>query len=477
MKYDIVIIGGGIAGLYCGHKILRDRPDLTFTILERSPRNESDTEVSAGRLGSTLFEGSWISCGGGIGIEDCVLLLELLTEYKIDYTWFNIKQRTDQHADISWFKSKVSQMKSECKENNGLTFYEFAMNYLTHDEYSRFMFISGYRDYENNDNYHVFNYYMLNDNVDDGKAFASQWGLLISALYRRLDGKIQFQQEVHNILPSKNDVKITYGTNNLQLTTKVVINATAIDGIRKLFSDSVFNHIDGQSESRIYVKVEDSKTLVDTIKDYQIVHTKNILQKIIPILLDEKSNSGIVLASYCDNLRADTMSRFIENTAENRTYLSHLIDDGLRTYNKIILPTTITNLKGFYHNISVHIFKPLSLPMEEFINKIQFPAERIFVVGEVVARKHGWVESALNSTAPLFSFLNKYFTPADISRIPTDILQKLYKIIEDPNTHDRHIKVVTPRGLLAACSEIKRLNYLPILLHIIRKPQVRLRLL
>ena len=413
MDTDITIIGGGIAGLYCGYKLMRDRPDLSFVILEKSCRNETPTGVSAGRLGSSLFEKNWVSCGGGIGTENCRLLIALLDEMNIDYHWFDLKHRTDNKDDEAWFNMKVNVLKSACIEMNGLTFYEFAMQYMSYSEYERFMYISGYRDYENNDSYHALNYYIINDNIDNFRAFTCQWGLLISALYRKLDGHIQFESEVMRIQYNTDSITVEY--NNKYLTSNVVINATAIDGITKLFTESMYDSIASQSESRIYVKIAESKTIRDILSGYQIVHVKNIAQKMIPINLKD----NIIMASYCDNIRADTMSKFNTNTPDNREYIGRLMDDSLRTYAdvlpKSLSPIIVLNMLGFYNNISVHIFKPLVVPLGVFIKSIQFPRERVYVVGEAVALKHGWVESALQSTIMMPKFIDQYFPQAFIS--------------------------------------------------------------
>jgi len=38
-SYDIIIIGGGIAGLYTGYNILQKYPNKSFVILEKNKKN------------------------------------------------------------------------------------------------------------------------------------------------------------------------------------------------------------------------------------------------------------------------------------------------------------------------------------------------------------------------------------------------------------------------------------------------------
>jgi len=416
---DIVIIGGGIAGLYCGYKLINMRPDLKFVILEKDKRQETTERVSAGRLGSQMFEGIWISCGGGIGTNESKLLLKLLDELDIKHHWFEKYQKTDNPADAEWFKKVIGILRNNCPEMNGLTFYDFARKYLSYDDFTRLMYISGYRDYLMNDSYHVLNYYGLEDNANDYPAFSCNWGELVSALYRVIGESIHFEREVTQLKYVDDHQIVRCG--DYKYVSKTIICATAIDGLLQLFDNHVYRSIAGQSCLRIYAKVKDYTDINKAMSGFQIVKVKNILQQMITINRQKR----IFMPVYCDNLNADLLKTIMEPTQENKKIVGRLIDDAIQPYLDESKPTAIENMiggyvdkfkptevekmVGFYDENSIHIFKPLNIPLEEFAKKIQYPAHRVLVVGEVVSMQHGWVENALQSTDPLMSFLEEYF--------------------------------------------------------------------
>jgi len=68
----------------------------------------------------------------------------------------------------------------------------------------------------------------------------------------------------------------------------------------------------------------------------------------------------------------------------------------------------IKKLKEFFWDEGTHYFKPLSKDFKsrkDFIKKAQHPEKNLWVIGEVVALKQGWVEGALSSVHKI-SLLN-----------------------------------------------------------------------
>jgi protoporphyrinogen oxidase len=64
-KFDIIIIGAGIAGLYSAYKIRKQFPDMSVLLLERSPKNEI-----GGRAGNVTFQNTTVVTGAGIGRKE-----------------------------------------------------------------------------------------------------------------------------------------------------------------------------------------------------------------------------------------------------------------------------------------------------------------------------------------------------------------------------------------------------------------------
>jgi len=77
--YDIIIVGGGIAGLYSAYKIKKKYPHASIKILERNREG-----YLGGRIGNDIFEGEKIVTGAGIGRKHKdKLLIKLLKELEI----------------------------------------------------------------------------------------------------------------------------------------------------------------------------------------------------------------------------------------------------------------------------------------------------------------------------------------------------------------------------------------------------------
>ena len=82
MIYDIIIVGGGIAGLYTAYKITKLYPNLTFLILEKNSR-----KYIGGRMINYKFKGINVNTGAGVGRkEKDILLIKLLEELNVSYT-------------------------------------------------------------------------------------------------------------------------------------------------------------------------------------------------------------------------------------------------------------------------------------------------------------------------------------------------------------------------------------------------------
>ena len=140
-KYDIIIVGGGISGLYSAYKILQMAPETKLLVLERYKRH-----WLGGRLGNEMFQGTMVVNGAGIGRkEKDPLLIDLLREMKIPYKDFQVSH--NYAATISHpcnVKKIIYILKKELKEKSGSkapvkkTFKEFALPILGADLYKNF---------------------------------------------------------------------------------------------------------------------------------------------------------------------------------------------------------------------------------------------------------------------------------------------------------------------------------------------------
>ena len=179
--YDVIIIGGGIAGLYSAYKILKNNPDTKLLILE--------SNQIGGRIGTEMFQGVRVVTGAGIGRKNKDhLLIQLLKDLKIPIKTF---PSTHHYANISCdVKKTFNALKKRFNESRPKkTFKEFAMPLLG-PAYKNFVVCAGYTDYENEDAYETFYNYGFDDNFNNWTAISVPWSELIDKLVKKV-GRIR----------------------------------------------------------------------------------------------------------------------------------------------------------------------------------------------------------------------------------------------------------------------------------------------
>ncbi len=401
--YDIVIIGGGISGLYTGYNILKKSPNTSIVMLEKEP-----IEWIGGRAGSDDFYGTSVVTGAGIGRKDKnPLLIKLLKELNIKFYEYNVSighsPTINKPIDVT---KVVSLLKKHYTLNlNNLTFKQFATQILTKPVYKKFVQSSGYSDYEKADVYETLYKYGMDDTKSGWVGLSIPWKKLV----KELCNKIGWQ----NIKCSCNVIKIKLDTNSTNtlykiftesgqvLYTSKVIIATTIKQARRLIpgaklSSSPYQQICSQPFLRVYGKFDKQSIsiLKQSIPTYTVV--PGPLQKLIPI----NPSQGIYMIAYSDNRNALTLEPYSTNTERNCKIFQKLIKDALgldtQDYIKLI------GIKSFFWPEGTHYYKPLDPELgfktrKKFLSHVQNPQKGLYVVGEAMSRYQGWVEGGLQS--------------------------------------------------------------------------------
>ena len=82
--FDVIIIGGGIAGLYSAYKMKELDPSVNLLLVEAE-------DHLGGRAGNYNFHGQSVPIGAGVGRKKKdKLLIKLLDKLKIKYRDFKI---------------------------------------------------------------------------------------------------------------------------------------------------------------------------------------------------------------------------------------------------------------------------------------------------------------------------------------------------------------------------------------------------
>ena len=376
---DVIIIGGGIAGLYTAFQLKLKNPNIKLKVIEASDR-------LGGRADNIVYENTCIVTGAGIGRKKKDILLQhLLTFFDFPIHTFLSKHNyigedLKKSKGVYWF----NKLKKEYKKNPvSCTFKEFATLILGEKKYKTFIEIAGFTDYEKEDVYQTLFCYGFEDNLSDFVGFSVPWKKLIMKLENYIGSKnILLNSKVIDVI--KNEKSFYVKVNLKSLKCDKVVFATTIETVRKIIKHPIYDLIEGQPFLRLYGKFDkESSKIMEKYVPYMTM-VKGPLQKILPM----NKENGVYMISYNDNKCTLKLLPHINDL----TYLSRLLEKSLE------LPkNTLTLLSVFpvYWEIGTHYYKPGFKKTDIFI--AQRPMKNVFVVGEMVAKNQGWVEGALES--------------------------------------------------------------------------------
>jgi hypothetical protein len=393
MLYDVIIVGGGIAGFYTAYKLQTMYKDMTILLLEKQSK-----KYIGGRTGNATFAGVNVVTGAGIGRKKDKRLIQLCKELHIQYSESVLNPHyasTINPIDVKEVMDYLKKVYTNHYTGPPITFKDFATYILGEEIYNRVVITNGYSDYENEDARDVIFHYGMEDNICCLKYLCIPWKKLILALASHIKkkGDIHFSTHVVNIEKQYDRLyKINCENEKIYFTKKVII-ATTITSIHKLLPDyPIYNQIHSQPFLRLYGKFSKSSALImkSFVSTYTIVPFP--LQKLIPM----DSDKGVYMIAYSDNNNATILKKILENTPTNRDVFCRLIEKALG-----IPPNTLTLLQiaDYYWNVGTHYYSPLVgyKTRKDFIHHAQHPTPDISVVGEVVSEDQGWTEGALSS--------------------------------------------------------------------------------
>lgn len=363
--YDVVIIGGGIAGLYTAYQL--SKTNKSFILIER------DFQLG-GRIKMDKIDGVDIPTGAAyLRWDKDKSLRKLITNLDIKVTPYELTM--DKTFPESDFDEMLKKLKSSLKDysRDKIDFKEYAIKVLGKEDYRNLINMMGYSDFEKADFEDTVINYGLDDNISGNEMVNVDWNKLISKLVKSIGNKrILLNKEVKEIKSDKNSFTIDCGE---KITCKKVVVATQISSVKKLIKEDIYKGIESQEFIKIFAKVEG----LESVKNYTVVDSP--LRKVIPIKND------VYCIAFSDNKDA------IYLNSQNKSQIEKLLKEDFDIKG-------ISSIKKFFWKEGTHYYKPLSSDFKsrpEFIKNAQRPDKNIFVVGECVARKQGWVNGALET--------------------------------------------------------------------------------
>ena len=400
--YEIIVVGGGIAGLYSAYNILKMAPKTELLVLEAYKK-----KWFGGRTGNVDFYGTSVVNGAGIGRKNKDhLLIDLLHNLKIPYSEFSDdKYYANTIVPACNVKTILGMLKKALKERKetGIhpTFKQFVLPLLGEKNYKHLTTCLGYTDYEQEDAYDVLFNYGFDDNYGKETCLLIPWSKLTHKLAEFIGNKnIVFSSKVVSIKKPDCGVFLLKVENGKNYLCHKVIIATTIKSIVELLPKfPIYKQIHGYNFLRVYGKFDHKSSAImkKYVPGYIIV--PGPLQKIIPI----NPEKGVYMIAYSDNSSAKYFKTqdLLENNEKNCAIFCSLLSIALGMEKEESARLHLIAIKDFYWPIGTHYCQPLNT--NEYKNRVEFmkaaqhPMYNMVVVGEVVSNDQGWVEGALDS--------------------------------------------------------------------------------
>jgi hypothetical protein len=409
---NIVIVGGGISGLYTAYKLYKKYDDITITIYERNNylggRIHTIERVNKVKRGSKLI----YDAGAGIFTNKNIILLNLIKSLNIEDQVIElpksdniyIKNNIKTSFDISGFISNLLVVTKTIpiKILKSKTLLLLMKELFTGSDVDDFMYAFGYcNEFECGNAYDILE---TLKNYNDIKTYTFKNGMstITDALLEVLKLKKTIFKLSHDILDIESvvdkSIKITYLNNNKvnrNIYNKLFVCITKNDLLNipgflkdkelQITLDSIITKPLNRIYAQFPVEKEDKVWFSDISSK---VLTNNAIRSIIPINKD----TGLIMISYGDSLDAETWN-YYKNVKD--------LERDVMKYIRLMFPDRLISnpiwIKNFYWKNGTHWPAPY---YKEYKNKNK---NNYYIVGETMSRKfNAWIEGALLSVENLF---------------------------------------------------------------------------
>lgn len=387
--YDYIIIGGGVAGLYSNF-MLNNHKTL---LLEKN-------NYFGGRVLEGCFHHKKIQMGAKVGATFNKNLLKLLKKINLSYKNLNekttiiSKQPIDMRHMVSMIVNKYNKLENTDNLKR-MTAQEFIIKYFGKNFFKIYSKFTEYTDFFNSSIGNYIKYYPIKDHIpviSNKNIIKINWTKMVLKLinYIRKKNKLIRNYEVKNIKYNKKEE--CYIIDN-KFKTKKIIFAVTINALMKILTKSklkcvnYYDYVGSIPFIRIYTYHKNGHNL--DIDKYNIVDSK--LHKIMIV------NEKILTVMEVDNMNAKYWKKYINNKP---VLLKKIIEEVKKvTGQELVIDDIIISS----WTDAVHYFHPSKLSSTEIINKLMNPYYNIFVCGEMLSLKQGWVEGAIESVNRMMS--------------------------------------------------------------------------
>jgi monoamine oxidase len=407
--HDIVILGGGIAGIYTAYQLTKLYPHLSIILLEQ-------TKLLGGRVHTIYHAEDMFEAGAGRFSDTHTNLLDLITELGLD------KYKTQIGSDSSYYPidhlspkyslemlilNVVARSKFQTREYlQTISFLDYAKTILSNEEanfikdsfgyYSELVIMNAHDAIQLIQKLGPTNtFYVLTNGLSQ---ILNQ---MISVVKTRTTRNMFYtNQTVTRIQEIKlnDDTRYKIHTQNKEYTTRIIISALPKQALEKIqYFKPIYpllNQIKCAPLCRIYCKFETPAWFVNLPK----IRTNNNLRMMIPW----NAEKGTIMLSYTDNKYADYWNDLYEKKGMNA------VNSSLR---KLVQETTGQTIPEkfetyiYYWKCGVGYWGIGANSQEISQKMIQpFPNQLLFCCGEHFSENNQqWMEGALETSLQVIS--------------------------------------------------------------------------
>jgi len=371
--YDIAIIGGGIAGLYCALKLSH----LKVILFE-------ENDYFGGRLKTN--DSPHFEIGGGRFNEDDKMLCKLL--YHFNMTFIPLSKNIDYidkkdglipHAQ-EYYQHLLKKVTSHNSEKmRDITFYQHCVNIVGKQRADHIINIHGYIDDMKPFNaYDAINMYKKKE----GQYFVLKEGF--GELCKRMLSEMKITKLLNHRVTSIKRLEDTFQVDDV-FAKKIIFaippKYLKFPILKPLFP--LFESVKSSPLLRIYAQYPEPYWF----KDLNSMVTDDVSKHIIPI------RDGLIMIAYADG---EYITPFFRNGKLKKiNELKKIISDELNNLFPDISIPPPNYFKPFFWVVGYHSWKS-KYNSHKVINTLS-SIDGIHICGEAFSLKQGWVEGALLS--------------------------------------------------------------------------------
>lgn len=380
MSHEYIIIGGGVAGLYANYLLAGKKK--TGVLLEKN-------QTVSGRVREHEFHGTKLKCAAAILVPENKSLVKLLKKLgmKVEFSPAGIKDLIVPAFDMNVAVKRVKKVYKTMTKKDLLTLTsrEILYKYFEKDFADNFILHSEFEDYLEGSFEYLMKYYPIAD-LDNQpfESMSGQWAELVDKLTLP---NIKTDYEVKTI-EKKGNVFLING----DIQTREVIFAVTITALENIKCTGfklpdVSEYVGSTPFSRVYAYYKDGYTMKDGY-----VKTGGMVDKIIKI------NKNIVMASYADGPKAVFWGgvKKLPLDDQKKIVKEKLGDVGFDF-------GTPGDIFIAYWSDGVHYIKPYGKykTIDNLLDKLSKPLKNVYIVGEMLSKRPGYVDGALQSVERL----------------------------------------------------------------------------